>query len=49
MGEVGPVACVGFLVGGTGACALVGGAVYCPSDWAGACQVVCFGVSVSLV
>ena len=26
LGEVGPVACTGFLVGGTGTCALVGGA-----------------------
>ena len=31
VGEVGSVACVGFLVEGTGACVLVGGAVSCPS------------------
>ena len=30
MGEVGSVACVGFLVEGTSACVLVGGAVSCP-------------------
>ena len=35
MGEVGPVACVGFLVGGTGACTLVGGAGTSPSDGQG--------------
>ena len=32
MGEFGPVSCVGFLVGGTGACILVGGAESFPSD-----------------
>ena len=32
VGEVGPGAYVGFLVGGIGACALVGGAGSCPSS-----------------
>ena len=32
MGEVGSVACVVFLVRGTVACVLVGGAGFCPSD-----------------
>ena len=32
VGEVSPVAWVGFLMGGTGTCTLVGGAVSCPSD-----------------
>ena len=31
MGEVGSVSCVGFLVEGTGACVLVGGALSCLS------------------
>ena len=31
MGEVGPEACLGILVGGTGACPLVGGAGSFPS------------------
>ena len=31
MGKVGSVACVGFLVEGAGACALVGWAECCPS------------------
>ena len=31
MGEVGPVACVSFLVGGTGACPLVDQVESCPS------------------
>lgn len=31
MGEVGSWACVGFLVGETGACPWVGGVLYCPS------------------
>ena len=31
VGEVGPGACAGFLVGWTGACPLVGGAGSCPS------------------
>ena len=31
-GEVSPVACIGFLMGGTGACILVGGAESFPSD-----------------
>ena len=31
-GEVGPVACVAFLMRGTGACVLVGGAESFPSD-----------------
>ena len=48
MGEVGPVTCVGFLVGGTGACALVGGAVCCPSNGQGHISW-CFGVSVGLL
>ena len=46
--EVGSVACVGFLVEGTGACVLVGEAG--PSFlWAGPGLVVCFGVPVNLV
>ena len=32
VGGVGPVACVGFLVGGTGVCTLVVGAESFPSD-----------------
>ena len=53
MGKVGSVGCVGFLVEGTGACVLVGGAGSCLSGgvfW-GVCElhpVVCFGVSVNL-
>ena len=42
MGKVGSVACVGFLVEGTGACVLVGGAVSCPSGgvfW-GVCDLI---------
>ena len=35
MGEVGPMACLGFLVGGTGALVLVGGAGSFPSDGKG--------------
>ena len=35
MGEVGSVACVGFLVAGTGACVLVGETVSCPSGGQG--------------
>ena len=35
MGEVGPGACVGFLVGETGTCTLVGGAGSCPSGGQG--------------
>ena len=31
VGVFGPGACVGFLMGETCACQLVGGAVYCPS------------------
>ena len=42
------MACVGFLVEGTGACVLVGEAG--PSFlWAGPGLVVCFGVPVNLV
>ena len=35
MGKVGSVACVGFLVEGTGACVLVGGAGCCLSGGQG--------------
>ena len=35
MGEVGSVGCVGFLVEGTGACVLVGGAASCLSGGQG--------------
>ena len=35
MGEVGSVDCVGFMVEGTGACVLVGGAISCLSDGQG--------------
>ena len=35
MGEAGPGACAGFLVGGTGDCLLVGGAQSCPSGGQG--------------
>ena len=35
VGEVGPMTCVGFLVEGTGASVLVGGAGSCPSDGQG--------------
>ena len=48
MGEFGSVACVGFLVEGTCACVLVGGAGSCLSGRAGPHPVVCFGVSVNL-
>ena len=44
MDEVGLVACVGFLVEGTGSCVLVGGAGL-PFWGAGPRPVVCFGVS----
>ena len=40
MGEAGSVACVGFLVEGTGACVLVGGAVSCPSGGQGCIRCV---------
>ena len=58
MGNVGSGACVGFLVEGSGACVLVGGAGSCPSGgqgwilsfwWAGPRLVVCFGMSVNSV
>ena len=42
MGEFGPGACAGFLVGGTGACVLVGGAESFPSDGQGHVKW-CFG------
>ena len=48
MGEVGLVACVGLLMGGTGACVLVAGAESFPSDEQGR-VMWCFGVSLSLV
>ena len=48
VGEVGSVACVGFLVKGTVACVLVGEFGSCLSGGHG-CLVVCFGVSVNLV
>ena len=35
VGEIGPEACVGFLVGETGTCALVGGTGSCPSGGQG--------------
>ena len=38
MGEVGSVGCVGFLMEGTGACVLVGGAGSCPSGGQGHVQ-----------
>ena len=44
MGEIGPRDCVGLLVGGTGACPLVGGAESCPSGEQGhgkQCVLVC--------
>ena len=49
VGEVGPWACAGFLVGGTGACALVGGTESCPSDGQGSFRWCALGGSVSLV
>ena len=49
MGEVGSLACVGFMVEGTDACVLVGGARSCLSGGQGCSPVVCFGVSVNLV
>ena len=48
MGEFGSVACVGFLVDGTGACVLVGGPGSCLSGGQGHVWW-CFGVSVNLV
>ena len=41
VGEVDPVVCAGFLVGGAGACPLVDGAESCPSGGKGPCQVMC--------
>ena len=48
VGEFGSVACVGFLVDGTGACVLVGGPGSCLSGGQGHVWW-CFGVSVNLV
>ena len=44
VGEVGPVACVGFLVGGTGACVLVSVAGSCPSGGQGHVHWCVWGV-----
>ena len=44
MGKVGSVACVGFLVEGTGACVLVGGAEFCLSGGHAASSGVFWGV-----
>ena len=44
MGEVGSVACVGFLVLGTGACILVGGAGSCLSGGQGRIRWWVWGV-----
>ena len=44
VGEVGFVACVGFLVGGTGTCVLVGWAGSCPSGGQGHIQWCVLGV-----
>ena len=49
MGKGGAVACVGFLVEGTGACVLVGGAGSCLSGGQGCVQWFVFVVSVHLV
>ena len=49
MGEFGSVACVGFLVEGTGASFLVVRVWLLSFWWAGPRLVVCFGVSVNLV
>ena len=49
VGKVGSVVCVGFLVEGTGACVLVGGAGSCLSGGKGCICGGCFGVSVNLV
>ena len=47
-GEVGQVPCLGFLMGRTAACILVGGAESFPSGEQGHVKL-CFGESVSLV
>ena len=44
MGDVGSVACVGFLVDGSGACALLGGAGSFPSGGQGHISGVFLGV-----
>ena len=46
VGEVGTVACVGFLLERTCACILMGGGEFFPLWWAGLCESVHFGVSV---
>ena len=49
VGEFGPIFCVGFLVGGPGACALVDCARSCPSDGQGHVRWYILGVSLGLV
>lgn len=52
MGKVGLVIFVGFMLGVTCACILVGGGEFCffsPSDEQGLCEVVYFGVSVEIL
>ena len=46
VGEVAPGACVGFLVGETDACPLVGGAGSCLSSEQRLCQGVCLEVAL---
>ena len=46
MGEVGLVTCVGFMLGGTSACILVGESEFFSFWWARPCKVVYFVVSV---
>ena len=47
MGEVDPVICVGFMLGGTCACILVGGGkFFSPLWWAVLCEALFFEVSV---
>ena len=46
MGEAGLVTCVGFMLGGTCGCILVGEGEFFPLLWARPCKVVCFVVSV---
>ena len=46
MAGFGSVLCVGFMLGGTCACVLVGRVVFFSLWWVGLCEVACFGVSV---
>ena len=43
MGKVGPVVCVGFVLGRTHVCILMGEVSFFPLRWAGLCDMICFG------